>query len=322
MADDILLTIAIPTYNGEQTITRLLATILPELDPSVELLVSDNASSDGTSGIVLELAEKCPQLHYFRNEVNVGFDRNIDLCMQRAQGAFVWLISDDDIICQRGAVERVLQVIRAHPELAVIFADSRHPIRLNAPDSGMCSNGDDFFRKNRFKSGLISSNIFSKSIWQTVPVERYCDGGWIHLGFLIQALARFPSYVICEELVAQLVLEEGKGTMRWGGTGSFLRTGLNLIHIYREMPELGYAPDTVRAAYLSIKGGYLKNIPIAKAKGLRVDWALIRDFAELYWTFPSFWLIDLPLLLMPGFFFRWTRTLLHTLHRREGNHGN
>ncbi|MGB9081050.1 MAG: glycosyltransferase family 2 protein [Desulfuromonadaceae bacterium] len=322
MADDILLTIAIPTYNGARTIARSLASILPECDATVEVLVSDNASSDGTSGIVREIAATCPQLHYYRNDVNVGFDLNIDLCMQRARGTFVWLIGDDDVVCQTGAVERVLQVIRLHPDLAAIFADSRHQIRLNAADSGLCRDGDDYFRKSRFKCGLISSNIFSRSVWDSVPVERYFDSGWIHLGFLIQALVRFPSYVICEELIAQLVHEEGKGIMRWGGTGSFLRTGLNLVRIYREMPGLGYDPATVRAAYRTIKGGYVKNIPLAKAKGLRIDGALIRDFIGLYRAFPSFWLVDLPLLLVPGFLFRWVRSVVHAVQCREGNHGH
>jgi glycosyltransferase involved in cell wall biosynthesis len=298
-----------------------LATVLPELNSAVEVLVCDNASCDGTAAIVQDLAARYPQLHYYCNEANVGFDRNVELCMQRAQGRFVWLISDDDIICRKGAVEQVLQVIRAHPDLAIIFADSRHSIRLNAFDTGLCRDGADFFHKSQFKSGLISSNIFRKSAWQSVPVGRYCGGGWIHMGFLVQALVRFTSYVICEELVAQLVLEEGGGITRWGGTGSFLRTGLNLVQIYREMPELGYDSTTVRAAYLTIKGGYLWNIPLAKAKGLQVDWSLIRDFIKLYWVFPTFWLVDLPLLLLPGFLFRWARCIYHSLCRWKENNG-
>lgn len=321
VADGILLTIAIPTYNGARTIARSLATILPELNSMVEVLVSDNASDDGTSEIVQEIAANCPQLNYFRNGSNVGFDRNVDLCIRRAQGDFVWLISDDDIIWQKGAVERVLSVIRAHPSLAVVFADSRHSIRLKASDSGVCRDGGDFFRKSQFKSGLISSNIFRKSAWMLVPLERFLGSGWIHMGFLVQALVRFPSYVICEELVAQLVLEEGNGITRWGGTGSFLRTGLNLVNIYREMPELGYDSGTVRAAYLTIKNGYLKNIPLAKAKGLRIDVALIRDFIELYKSFPSFWLLDLPLLLVPGVFFRCGRSLIQVVTCRKVEHG-
>jgi len=322
VADGMLLTIAIPTYNGARTIARSLATILPQLTPVVEVLVSDNASTDGTAAVVREIAAANPQIRYFCNESNEGFDRNVDLCFQRAKGDFVWLISDDDIICREGGVAWVLEVIRSYPDLAVIFADSRHPIRLNPADTGLCRDGADFLRRSRFKSGLISSNIFRKSAWEEVEVSRYFGSGWVHMGFLVEALPRFPSYVICEELVAQLVLEEGHGITRWGGTGSFLRTGLNLVRIYRTMPGLGYGPATVKSAYLTIKGGYPKNIPLAKAKGLRVDGSLLWECIELYRHFPTFWLVDLPLLLLPGWLFRGLRALFHVLHREERAHGH
>lgn len=321
MPEQLLLTIAVPTYNGARTIARCIASILPELRPGVELLICDNASTDGTKEAVLDAAGSDSRVRFVSNETNVGFDRNVDLCMQRAHGDFVWLMGDDDIICRPGAIDMVLQVLHDYPDMAAIFVDSRHPILLDPSDTGLCHNGADFFRKSHFKSGLVSSNIFRRSAWQSVDVHRYFGTGWLHMGFLVQALARFPAYVICEEIVAQLVYEEGFGIGRWGGTGSFLRTGLNLVRIYREMPSLGYDPATVRAAYLTIKGGYLKNIPLAKAKGLRVDASLLGECIELYRSFPSFWLLDLPLLLLPGWLFRCARTIKEILHGERYSHG-
>lgn len=322
MAEQLLLTIAVPTYNGARTIARSLATILPQLQPGVELLVCDNASTDSTLSVMEELVATHPRVRYLRNETNVGFDRNVDLCLLRAEGAFVWIMSDDDIFCREDAVDQVLRVIRSHPDVAAIFADSRHSIHLDASDTGVCAGGDEFFRKSRFKCGLISSNIFKKSVWLTTDVARHFDSGWVHMGFLVQALSRFPSYVICEELVAQLVLEDQAGITRWGGSGTFLMTGLNLVRIYREMPALGYDAKTVRAAYRTIKDGYPKNIPLAKAKGLRVGLPLLRDCIELYWTFPSFWLLDLPLLILPGGIFRMVRAASHALSRRAEADGH
>ena len=37
-------------------------------------------------------------IQYYRNEVNIGFDRNVDLVVKRATGKFVWILSDDDYI--------------------------------------------------------------------------------------------------------------------------------------------------------------------------------------------------------------------------------
>jgi glycosyltransferase involved in cell wall biosynthesis len=321
VADRTTLTIAIPTYNGARTIARCLASILPQIEDGVEVLVCDNGSSDETSALVQRMAREHRQIRYARNETNVGFDRNVDLCFQRARGEFVWILSDDDVICKEGAVRQVLRVIGQYPELGAIFVDSRHPIKLDPSQSGVCRDGADFFSRSRFKCGLISSNIFRRSAWLEIGVNRHFDSGWVHIGFLVEALARFPSYVVCEELVAQLVLEERHGITRWGGSGTFIRTGLNLVRIYRDMPQLGYPSRTVKEAYLTIKGGYCRNIPLAKAKGLRVDLPLIREFVELYRGFPSFWLLDLPLLLMPGWLFRGVRALNYAVRPHEGSHG-
>ncbi len=46
MEKDYLLTIAVPTYNGEKTIQNLLDLLLPQCVNDIELLISDNCSTD------------------------------------------------------------------------------------------------------------------------------------------------------------------------------------------------------------------------------------------------------------------------------------
>ena len=47
-----LLTIAIPTYNGEKTISDMLELLLPQVDDRVEIIISDNCSTDDTYDII------------------------------------------------------------------------------------------------------------------------------------------------------------------------------------------------------------------------------------------------------------------------------
>ena len=49
-----LLTIAIPTYNGSKTIRNMLDLLLPQCNDQVELLISDNCSTDNTEVIIDE----------------------------------------------------------------------------------------------------------------------------------------------------------------------------------------------------------------------------------------------------------------------------
>jgi abequosyltransferase len=94
-----LLTIAIPTYNRAPLLSQSLAVLSVQLQefPDVELIVSDNASTDETKKVVSEHLERGVNLRYVQNESNFGMDRNFQQCFQFAQGKYFWLLSDDDI---------------------------------------------------------------------------------------------------------------------------------------------------------------------------------------------------------------------------------
>lgn len=295
------LTVAIPTYNGAATVGQALESVLVQAGPGVEVLVCDNCSSDLTEAAVEGVRRKYPALKYFRNDENVGFDRNVDLAMKRASGDFVWLLGDDDLLLP-GGIEAVLAAISAAPSSGVIYADCPHSIVLRPDAGGPCRNGDDFFARTRFKSGFISTNVFNRRLWGKVDLSRYFDTGWVHIGFLVEALPLAPSYIVnalCVDYMRDI-----PGGMRWGGDGSFICTGMKLVRLYRRMKELPYSLLTRRRAYWSVKGAYWRNICIAKAKGFRVTPAVLKECVYLYKGFVSFWLVDLPLFMVPGFFFR------------------
>ena len=111
-SDSPLLTIAIPTYNRERSLDQLLTELISQIggDPRVEILVSDNASPDGTSAVVLHHRERDMAIRFIRNETNLGADRNILQCFLEAAGKYVWIFSDDDLV-QPGAVGRILAAI-------------------------------------------------------------------------------------------------------------------------------------------------------------------------------------------------------------------
>lgn len=103
-----LLTIAIPTYNRENLVRRLLKSITPELNDDVEVLVCDNASTDNTEHMI---SFEFPNVIYYRSSVNMGADRNFLECYKKARGEYVWLVGSDDIVIE-GAIDRILTFIK------------------------------------------------------------------------------------------------------------------------------------------------------------------------------------------------------------------
>ena len=110
MAEDKILSICIPTYNRAKVIDRLFQNISKEIDgvaEAVEVCVSDNASTDETQSLLNKWKKMLP-LRYNINNSNLGYDINVLKAIELAQGKFIWLMGDDDLIVQ-GSLKRLIK---------------------------------------------------------------------------------------------------------------------------------------------------------------------------------------------------------------------
>ena len=110
------LSILVPTFNRAEKLARLLQSIDGELARSgladqVDVLVSDNASTDSTPQVLATFKPAAYRLSTFRQPENVGMDRNMQSLYERAASEYIWFFSDDDILLP-GAVAKVLEVLR------------------------------------------------------------------------------------------------------------------------------------------------------------------------------------------------------------------
>ncbi len=124
----ILLSVCIPTFNRSGLLRQTLEAIFSqETGDGIEVVVSDNASTDDTQKTV----KRFPLTKYFRNDTNTGLDANTLLCLQRAGGEYCWICSDDDVPLP-GALQRVLAAIRQYrPDLIYLnyagFLENERP---------------------------------------------------------------------------------------------------------------------------------------------------------------------------------------------------
>lgn len=106
-----LLSICIPTYNRADYLKGALENITsdPAFDNSVEIVISDNASTDNTYEVVHEYSSKYDNILYFRNKENVR-DKNFFLALSRANGKYVRLFNDT-LRFSEGKLQRMLEII-------------------------------------------------------------------------------------------------------------------------------------------------------------------------------------------------------------------
>lgn len=107
------LSICIPTCNRAEYLPVMLDSIFKQaVFDGVEVVVSDNNSYDDTARVVKEYQALYKNLFYYKNDINVGFDRNVLNCISRAKGRYCWLLGDDDALLP-GSIGFVKQQIRS-----------------------------------------------------------------------------------------------------------------------------------------------------------------------------------------------------------------
>ena len=157
---DPLLTVAIPTWNRAALLERQLCWLSRALRGGagdVEVLISDNASTDETPAVIdrLRPALRGCELVVRRHPENLGAIRNIASCLRDARGLFVWVVSDDDTIAD-DALEFVVGTLRRRPDLALLALDfsSRTPAGrvlfdrcFAVDDDAVAPNGEELFAR-------------------------------------------------------------------------------------------------------------------------------------------------------------------------------
>lgn len=306
--ETILLSVAIPTYNGEKTIEACISSFINQTTPETEIIVSDNCSSDGTESVISTLQKKYPnKIRYHRNAENIGMDRNFDNAVRISKGAYVWILSDDDIVVDSEAIKKILKVIGGRTELGSIFANYENKVVPIAHDYHEL-NGDEYFEVTKFKNTLISSTIVNKKIWTSLDLTKYYGTYWTHIGYLIYANSKYKSAIVCSELVNQMVNLATE--RRWGQNGTFFYVGLDLASVYAEMSKLGYSSKTISAAHWYTFDKLFWNIVLGKAFGLRLKMRDIKRCIDLYGKYPSYWFVHFPVSFIPRILFK---TLLATV---------
>ncbi len=92
-----IVTICIPLYNCENTISNTLDSLLKQTYKHIKIKVFDNQSTDNSSNIVKKYAEGHVNIYYELNEENLGAEGNFTKCIQNAEGDFTGIFHADDV---------------------------------------------------------------------------------------------------------------------------------------------------------------------------------------------------------------------------------
>ena len=114
-----LVSIGLPVRNAGSRVAGVVRSVLAQDHADVELVISDNGSTDNTEEVCRELAEADNRIVYHRQPENIGLLNNFVFAMQEAKGAYFRWIGDDDRL-EPDYVSRCLNVFSANPRLILV----------------------------------------------------------------------------------------------------------------------------------------------------------------------------------------------------------
>lgn len=112
------LSIGLPVYNGENYLAESIEALLGQSYEDFELIISDNASTDGTADICRRYEQKDPRIRYLRQEHNIGAAPNHNILVEHARGELFKWASHDDLYA-RDLLERCVDALDQFPHVVL-----------------------------------------------------------------------------------------------------------------------------------------------------------------------------------------------------------
>lgn len=126
------ISIGMPVYNGAKWLAPTVESVLSQRFQDIELVISDNASTDDTEALCQAYAARDPRVRYRRNRENVGIANNFNLAFTHARGRYFKWMSCGDLIAPAfltrcaDLLDRRPEVVLAYPVTRVFSEDPAH----------------------------------------------------------------------------------------------------------------------------------------------------------------------------------------------------
>jgi glycosyltransferase involved in cell wall biosynthesis len=145
-----LVSVCLPVFNGERYLPEAIASILAQHHRNIELIISDDASTDHSWNILLTIRDS--RLILRRNGRNIGPEHNWNQVLKAAKGKYVKLFHQDDIL-DPDCISRQVEALENFPDSVFAFcsrriidSDGRRLFTRASPWNDRSVSADEVFR--------------------------------------------------------------------------------------------------------------------------------------------------------------------------------
>lgn len=120
-----LVSIGLPTFNRAKSLRRAIESVLAQDYVNLELVISDNSSSDETPTVCEEYRLRDSRVKYVHQRANCGAHSNFQTVLDEARGQYFMWLGDDDWL-QESYVSRCVEILMARPEISLVCGVARY----------------------------------------------------------------------------------------------------------------------------------------------------------------------------------------------------
>jgi glycosyltransferase involved in cell wall biosynthesis len=150
MNNEPLVSIGLPVYYGKKYIKQAIDSILNQTYRNLELIISDNASVDGTYEICESFSRKDRRIRLSRNEKNLGAAPNYNKVFHLATGKYFKWACYDDLLAPE-FIEKCVEVLEQRPDVVLCY-----------PKSNIIDEDGNFLGVHSFKKDMSSPNSLER----------------------------------------------------------------------------------------------------------------------------------------------------------------
>jgi glycosyltransferase involved in cell wall biosynthesis len=199
----IKLSICIPTYNRAPYLTSQLSKIYSQLEKfnlfdSVEVIVSNNASSDNTNQCIREFLTK--GLIYHEQVENIGPDANFFTLFEMASGEYIWLLGDDDSFTE-DIIEFIINTTQNN-QLDYLYLRTVGDVSADETRSGV-----ELCNTALFKSILLNTTFMSSQVIKASLIKSHMKDAKNHFGDL---MAYYYLFLMCLSNSAKCMISHNR----------------------------------------------------------------------------------------------------------------
>ncbi|HQN16955.1 MAG TPA: glycosyltransferase [Bacteroidales bacterium] len=224
---DELVSVCIPTYNGALYIAEAIESAIGQTYKNIEIVISDDNSSDDTIAIINKLKNKTTVPFFIYNHVPEGIGANWNYCMSKARGKFIKFLFQDDVL-EPCCIEEMLTIFYQNKNAGLVaskrsfiidenknknyvnmwletFGDLQQGMSYSDDNCQVLSKGffkNDIFLKTPInKVGEPSTFLFEKSLLKKIGWFRTDLVQILDYEFCIRVMKKKNIYIINKPLV-------------------------------------------------------------------------------------------------------------------------